>query len=89
MANRKRTTEERIAEVDEKIDFYNKKINEYEEKIKMLQQKKEDILNPKPRKRKRKMSFNTVASIAQEKGMTLEEFVDKLGIEIDSNDVIK
>lgn len=89
MANRKRTTEERLAEVDEKIAFCNKKINEYKEKIKMLQQKKENILNPKPRKRKRKMSFNTVTSIAQENGMTLEEFADKLGIEIDPNDVIK
>lgn len=89
MANRKRTTEERIAEVDERIAFCNKKINEYEEKIKMLQQKREDILNPKPRKRKRKLSFNTVASIAQEKGMTLEEFADKLGIEIDPNEVME
>lgn len=82
MANRKRTKEERITEIDNKIKFCESKITAYQEQIKTLNEKKENILNPKPRTRKTKPTFNSIAKIAKENGMSIDEFANKLGITI-------
>lgn len=81
MAGRKRTTDERLAEVDSKIVFCKNKIDHYQSKLKQLEEKRENILNPKPRKRK--ASFNSIAKLAKEQGMTLDEFATKLGIDLE------
>ena len=75
MAERKtRTKEERIAEIDKKIESHKKSIE-------TLEAKKEAILNPKPRTRKIK-SVNSVIAKAKEAGLTPEEIAKKLGLEI-------
>lgn len=75
MAERKtRTKEERIAEIDKKIDAHKKSIV-------TLEAKKEAILNPKPRTRKAK-SVSAIIAKAKEAGLTPEEIAAKLGVEI-------
>lgn len=76
MAERKiRTKEERAAEIDKKIEFH-------ESKIATLKAKKEEILNPKPKKRKPR-SVAAVIAKAKEAGMNPEEIAQKLGIEFE------
>ena len=76
MAERKtRTKEERIAEIDKKIEAHKKSIS-------ALEAKKEAILNPKPRTRKTK-SFNAVIAKAKEAGLTPEQIAEKLGVKLD------
>lgn len=70
---KRRTTEERIAEIDGKIEKYKKTIAE-------LETKKKAILNPKPRK---VLSINAIIKKAKEKGYTAKDIAKKLDINID------
>lgn len=78
MADRKRpirrSTEERIAEIDAKIASHEKSIES-------LKAKKEAILNPKPRISK-STQIKNVISKAKESGMSIEEISERLGIEL-------
>lgn len=75
MAERKtRTKEERLEEIEKKIDGHKKAIA-------TLEAKKEAILNPKPRTRKVK-SVGAIIAKAKEAGLTPEEIAKKLGVEI-------
>jgi len=67
-----RPKEERIAELDKKIAFH-------EEAIKKLQERKERILNPKPRVSE-KAKIKTLLAQLQESGMTIEDITEKLGL---------
>ena len=71
---KRRTKEERIAEIDLKIEAHKKNIV-------ALEAKKEAILNPKPRKNP--LSINTVLKKAKEKGYTAKDIAKKLDIDIE------
>ncbi|MPM78030.1 hypothetical protein SDC9_125040 [bioreactor metagenome] len=74
MAERKRrTADERIFEIDAKIEFHKKNIA-------ALEAKKQAILNPKPRK---VFTLNTVLKKAKEKGYTAKDIAQKLDINIE------
>ena len=73
MARIVRPVEERIAEID-------KKINSYKALIASLEEREHRILNPKPRKKI--ASVSGVIAKAKEAGMKPEEIAKKLGIEI-------
>ena len=76
MAERKvRSKEERIAELDKKIEHHK-------QCIAVLEQKKTAILNPKTRTRKSK-SINTIIAKAKANGLTSDEIAAKLGISFD------
>ena len=66
MAER-RTKEERIAALDEKIQFHL-------DKIAILEEKKNALTTPK-------MTPNQIIKAAHEKGLTTEEIMKKLGID--------
>lgn len=75
MAERKtRTKEERLAEIEKKIEGHKRAIT-------TLETRKEAILNPKPRTRKVK-SVGAIIAKAKEAGLTPEEIAAKLGVEI-------
>lgn len=80
MAYIKKPAEERIAEIDKKIDACKKRIESNQKKINELNTKKNNILNPQPRKRK--ITASVIISKAKEAGMTEEEIAAKLGIEL-------
>lgn len=68
----RRLPEERAAEID-------KKIATHRETIKKLEQKKSDILNPKPRLTKaEKMKF--ILDKAKDSGLSVEEMAERLGV---------
>ena len=68
MAERKtRTKEERIAELDKKIQYHK-------DKIAILKEKKNALITPK-------MSPAQIIKAAQEKGWTTEQIMKKLGID--------
>lgn len=71
----RRSKEERIAEIDAKIAGYK-------EKIEKLEQRKEAVLNPKPRASKAS-GMKALIAKAKEAGLTNEEIAAKLGISID------
>ena len=79
MAERKapvrRSSEERIAEID-------KKIAAHEANIATLKQKKESILNPKPR-RSKAAGMKALIAKAKESGLTNEEIAEKHGIKLE------
>ena len=79
MARYTRPKEVRIAEIDERIKKYQERIVHSEQKIQELQEKRENILNPKPRKARASMA--QIVKQAKENGMTVEEIAKKLGIE--------
>lgn len=68
MANKK-TKEEIIIEIDQKIAYH-------QGCIKTLEDKKKKLLSPKPDARK-------IARLIKESGLTLEEIADRLGVRID------
>ena len=78
MAERKkpvrRSTEERIADIDAKIASHEKSIEN-------LKAKKDAILNPKPRISKATQIKNIVAK-AKDSGMSVEVISERLGIEL-------
>ena len=68
MAERRvRTKEERIAELDKKIQYH-------QDKIANLEEKKNALITPK-------MSPTQIIKAAQEKGWTTEQIIKKLGID--------
>ena len=70
MAERRvRTKEERIAELDKKIQYHK-------DKIAVLEEKKNELITPK-------MSPAQIIKAAQEKGWTTEQIMKKLGINAD------
>lgn len=70
---KRRTVEERVAEIDGKIETCKKNIA-------TLEAKKKAILNPKPRKI---LSMNTIIKKAKEKGYTAKDIAKKLDIDIE------
>ena len=81
MARYTRPKEVRIAEIDERIKKYQERIAQSERKIQELQEKRENILNPKPRATR--VSMGQIVKQAKEKGLTVEEIAEKLGIEFE------
>ena len=74
MAERKRrTVEERVSEIDSKIEAHKKNIA-------ALEAKKKDILNPKPRK---VLSMSAIMKKAKEKGYSVKDIAKKLDIDVD------
>jgi hypothetical protein len=73
-----RSKEERIAEIDNKIQFCKDKIEHYTTKIKVLEEKKANIDNPSGQ---RKVMSNLIKA-AKSKGMTAEDIAEKLGLEL-------
>ena len=96
----RRPVEERIAEIDGKIQKLNDEISSvkakkenlissYDQKIangvariKDLEKKKEAILNPKPRARRKtkKQKMNELLQQALKSGLSPEDLADKLGL---------
>lgn len=70
---KRRTTEERISEIVAKIEAHKKNIA-------VLEAKKRDILNPKPRK---VLSMNAILKKAKEKGYTAKDIAKKLDIDVE------
>ncbi|HIS68774.1 MAG TPA: hypothetical protein IAA58_05340 [Candidatus Gallacutalibacter stercoravium] len=68
-----RTAEERIAEIEKKIDYHQNAIAK-------LEKKKEFILAPK--KRRGRVGLASVIKAAKENGMSVQEVAEKLGIEL-------
>lgn len=69
-----RTKEERIAEIDAKIEAHKKNIAS-------LEARKKAILAPKPRKTP--LSLNTVLKKAKEKGYTAKDIAKKLDLNME------
>ena len=67
-----RTKEERIADLDAKIEYHKKAIAS-------LEDKKKAILTPKTRKGR--VGMSSVVRLAKEKGLSAEEIIEKLGLE--------
>lgn len=74
MARTTRTKEERIADIDARIEKHKKD-------IKALEAKKHAILNPKPRKTR--TTAKTVVDLAKKAGMKPEEMLEKLGLKVE------
>lgn len=68
----RRSADERVAEID-------KKIAAHKETIKKLEQRKAEILNPKPRLSKAQ-KMKIVIDKAKSSGMSVEEIAEKLGV---------
>jgi hypothetical protein len=71
---KRRTKEDRIAELEAKIEAHKKNIL-------TLEARKKSILSPKPRKAP--LSMNSVLKKAKEKGFTAKEIAKKLELNID------
>lgn len=70
---KRRTADERISEIDAKIEYHKKNIAG-------LEAKKKAILSPKPRKA---LSMNAILKKAKEKGYTAKDIAKKLDINIE------
>lgn len=75
-----RTAEERIQEINNLIESYQKKIEWCNSKIKSLEDKKERINNPVPRKRR--SSMKGLLQKMKESGMTVDEIAKKLDLNL-------
>lgn len=64
MARVKKSLEQRIKELDEKIEFHKKKIEE-------LELKKQELMAPSPAE---------IIALAKKNGMTIMEIMDVLGV---------
>jgi hypothetical protein len=71
---KRRTKEERIAELESKIEVHKKNIA-------ALEARKKAILSPKPRKAP--LSINSVLKKAKEKGYSAKEIAKKLELSIE------
>lgn len=80
MAYARKPAEERVAIIDKKIDSLKQRIAADQIKITDLEKKKENILNPQPRKRK--VTATAIINKAKEAGLTDAEIAAKLGIEL-------
>lgn len=89
-----RPKEEIVAELDKKIQDHKDaiekikadaaaKIAHHEGIVKKWEEKKEAVLNPKPRTYARKKGMKSVMDKAKELGMSPEEVAEKLGITLD------
>ena len=78
----RRSTEERVAEIDTKIAACKATIAKQEEKISALEAKKQSILNPVHRISKAGQ-LKELLNKAKSSGMTNEEIAEKLGITIE------
>ena len=81
-----------IADLQKKIEDENekqkkyiadskKKIKGFQDKIKKIEAKKNAVLNPKPRGKK-KDEFKAIIDAAKKNGMTAEQIAEKLGVAI-------
>ena len=68
----RRSAEARVAEIDEKIAAHK-------DAIKKLEQRKNEILNPKPRLSKAQ-KVKIVIDKAKDSGLTVEQIAEKLGV---------
>ena len=68
----RRSAEARVAEIDEKIAAHK-------DAIKKLEQRKNEILNPKPRLSKAQ-KVKIVIDKAKDSGMSVDEIAEKLGV---------
>lgn len=71
---KRRSKEERIAEIDEKIDAHKKNIAK-------LEARKKEILTPRPRKTP--LTMEALIKQAKKKGYSPKEIAEKLDLEID------
>lgn len=78
---RRRSAEERAADIDTKIAACKAAITKQEEKIAALEVKKQAILNPVPRVSKAGQ-MKAIIKGAKESGMSNEEIAERLGIVI-------
>lgn len=69
----RKSKEEKIVEIDRKIQHHK-------DCIEKLETTKKNLITPKPRKRK-VASMNTIIHKAKAVGMTSEEIIKKLGLE--------
>lgn len=74
MARAIRSKEERIADIEARIE-------KHKQDIKTLEAKKQAILNPKPRKPR--ATAKTVVDLAKKAGMKPEEMLEKLGLKVE------
>lgn len=76
-----------IAALEEKkteaIKNYDTKISTNENRITALEKQQKDILNPKPKKRRKtkKQQFGEIAQQAMKSGMSVQEFRERLGMD--------
>lgn len=70
----RRTREEIVSELDKKILYHR-------EQIVKLEEKKHNVLNPKPRKKS--LTAKSIFDFAKSEGMSLKDIADKLGMNID------
>lgn len=75
-----RTAEERIREIDGLIASYQQRIEMYATKIKTLEDRKERIKNPPPRKPR--SSMKNLLQKVKDSGMTVEEIAKKLELSL-------
>ena len=68
----RRSAEARVAEIDEKIAAHK-------DAIKKLEQRKNEILNPKPRLSKAQ-KVKVLIDKAKDSGMSVDEIAEKLGV---------
>ena len=71
----RRTREEIVSDIDKKISYHK-------EKIVALELKKENVLNPKTRKKS--LTVKRVLEIAKSEGMTPEDIAERLGLNIEN-----
>ena len=71
----RRSAEARVAEIDEKIAAHK-------DAIKKLEQRKNEILNPKPRLSKAQ-KVKVLIDKAKDSGMSVEEIAEKLGVKFE------
>lgn len=74
-----RSPEMRAQSIDEQIEKLEAQIDQSKKRITELKKKKEAILNPKPRVRK-KAGYATVMKLAKAKGLSPEELLKKLDL---------
>lgn len=92
----RKTPEERIALIDEKIKeaqadiekleekraVYDAKINKVRAKISTYEMQKKAILTPKPPRKTKRQKISEMVSLAEKKGLKLEDIAERLGIEL-------
>lgn len=70
----RRSIEERVSEIDKKIAFH-------QAAVRKLEEKKQSILNPKPRNSDAS-KMKALLFKAKEAGMSVDEIAEKLGFEL-------
>lgn len=92
----RKTPEERIALIDEKIKdaqadiekfeekraVYDTKINKIRAKISTYEMQKKAILTPKPPRKTKRQKISEMVSLAEKKGLKLDDIAALLGVEL-------